>query len=139
MFAMPQTRTVRLPRNRREDAAVADASAAGSVSMPDVLITSQSEINQDVVAEKQAAGDYVVSVTPEFTIGDETARAVLDGHHSLEAALVDGVDPVLVEAGTVEHADEVAAGTVDPVLDAVSGTEVAAPAADATGDAAATE
>ena len=64
------------------------------------LITTQSYRDDAKVAEKQEAGDYVVLVTPEFSFDGDVARAVLDGHHSLEAALRDGVEPVLVEAGS---------------------------------------
>ncbi|MEQ1614468.1 MAG: hypothetical protein ABL904_17105 [Hyphomicrobiaceae bacterium] len=80
------------------------------------LITTQSYRDEARIAEKQAAGDYVVLVSPEFLFQDGTARVVLDGHHSLEAALRDGVNPILVEAGTGD-----AATWVKPILDASTG------------------
>lgn len=85
------------------------------------LITVQSYLDEATVAEKQAAGDYTVLVSPEFDLDGEQARVVLDGHHSLNAALRDGVAPELVEAGT-----EAAAGFVKPLLDATTRTPIAA-------------
>lgn len=77
------------------------------------LITTQSFRDPAIVADKQTAGDYVVLVTPEFMLNGEPARAVLDGHHSLQAAINDGVDPVLIECCTGD-----AGGRCNPVLDA---------------------
>lgn len=77
------------------------------------LITTQSFRDPATVTDKQTAGDYVVLVTPEFMLNGEPARAVLDGHHSLQAAINDGVDPVLIECCTGD-----AGGRCNPVLDA---------------------
>lgn len=91
-----------------------------SSPMPDKLITTQSFIDEDKVTEKQKNKDYTVSVSPQFTMPDgTTGRAVLDGHHSLEAARRDGVDPELIECGTASH-DEAEEGAVKPVLDALT-------------------
>lgn len=79
------------------------------------LVSTQSYRDPDTVAEKQAAGDYVVLVTPEFILDGEPARAVLDGHHSLAAAIADGVEPVLQEIGAGDSG-----GRTKPVLDACS-------------------
>ena len=71
-------------------------------------ITSQLERIEDIVSEKQAAGDYESSYV-EVTMDDgETIRLVMDGHHSHEAAKRDGVDVEWVDvtddyAGEIEH------------------------------------
>jgi len=79
------------------------------------LISTQSFRDDDTIAEKQESGDYVVLVTPEFSFQGAPARAVLDGHHSLAAACKDGVEPVLIEAGTTD-----ASHWVKPIRDARS-------------------
>ena len=61
------------------------------------LITSQSHIDAEIVAAKIADGDFDVQVSPAFEIGGSTYRVVMDGHHSLAAAIEAGVDPVIVE------------------------------------------
>jgi len=77
------------------------------------LITTQSFTDDDVVKEKQENHDYAVLVTPEFQLDGEPCRAVLDGHHSLEAARRDGVEPIMIEAGK-----DNAGGRTKPILDA---------------------
>jgi hypothetical protein len=67
------------------------------------LITSQHYVNKDIVAEKIAAEDFEVAVSPEFEIGGQTFRLVLDGHHSLAAAIEAGVEPEIVELTAREH------------------------------------
>ena len=62
------------------------------------IITSQSYINYDIVAEKSAARDYVVLVTPEIEVDGDVVRLIIDGNHSYQAAIDDGVEPELVEA-----------------------------------------
>lgn len=79
------------------------------------LVSTQSFRDPETVAEKQDAGDYVVLVTPEFMLNGVPTRAVLDGHHSLAAAIADGVDPVLQEIGAGDSG-----GRTKPVLDACS-------------------
>ena len=63
-------------------------------------ISSQLFRDEDTVAEKRDAGDYVVTVSPTFEINGDLYAVVLDGHHSHEAAKIDGVDPEYVEADT---------------------------------------
>ena len=57
------------------------------------LISSQRYINDEIVAAKQAAKDYTVMVGREIEIDGVTCRIVIDGHHSLKAAMLDGVEP----------------------------------------------
>ena len=57
------------------------------------IISSQRYLDENVVAEKQAAAEYVVTLA---TVGEY--RLVIDGHHSLEAARRDGVAPQYVES-----------------------------------------
>lgn len=61
-------------------------------------ISSQRFLDEAIVEIKRAARDYNVLVSPEFEIGGETYRVVLDGHHSLAAAREDGVEPEYREA-----------------------------------------
>nr|WP_010400665.1 hypothetical protein [Paracoccus sp. TRP] len=82
------------------------------------FITSQHYINNEIVAEKIAAGDFEVQVSPEFEIGGETFRVVMDGHHSLAAAIEAGVEPTIIEQDATEN-DRVAlldAGDVEAFL-----------------------
>lgn len=85
------------------------------------LITSQDYINDDIVAEKIAARDFEVFVSPAFEVGGMEYRAVLDGHHSLAAAIACGVDPVIVELTATED-DRIALiedANSDAFLDAI--------------------
>jgi hypothetical protein len=61
------------------------------------LISSQAYINDEIVSEKSEAQDYTVQVSPVFAIDGQEVRYVIDGNHSLQAALIDGVDPELEE------------------------------------------
>lgn len=64
------------------------------------LITNQTFVNSKKVAEKQKAKDYTVQVSPVFQ--DEKGqkcRIIIDGHHSLTAAIADGVTPEFEETG----------------------------------------
>lgn len=87
----------------------------------ELLISSQRYIDWDVVAEKIAAADYVVNVTPEFEIeGVGAVRAIIDGHHSYAAAIEAGVSPVFVELTATEN-DRIAlinSGDIDGYLEA---------------------
>jgi len=62
-----------------------------------MLITSQHYLNEETVASKIAARDFQVFVSPVVEFGGETFRVVMDGHHSLAAAIEAGVDPELIE------------------------------------------
>lgn len=63
------------------------------------LVTNQRHLDPMVVAEKVAARDYDVQVSP--ILADSAGmpyRVILDGHHSLVAARMAGVEPRFVEA-----------------------------------------
>jgi len=84
-------------------------------------ISSQRHIDADVVATKSAAGDYSIVVSPTFSVAGHEYEVVLDGHHSLAAALADGVEPVAAVATATVH-DAVALldrGEVEAFLAAV--------------------
>lgn len=57
------------------------------------LISSQRYRDAETIETKRSAKDYVVSITPEFELDGEIVRAIADGHHSYEAAMLDGVEP----------------------------------------------
>lgn len=67
------------------------------------LATSQHFLDEARVAEKAAAGDYEVMVSPEFSVRGRPYQAVLDGNHSLAAARRNGVEPDLIEATPQVH------------------------------------
>jgi hypothetical protein len=66
-------------------------------------ISSQHYLNDEIVAAKVAAGDFGVSVSPEFTYEGETFRVVLDGHHSLAAANEVGAEVECTELTATQH------------------------------------
>lgn len=65
------------------------------------LITNQLWLNPEIVEEKRVLCDYMVNVSPVIMDPDtgKQYRVVIDGHHSLEAARLDGMAPVLLEGG----------------------------------------
>lgn len=84
------------------------------------IITSQDFIDADVVAAKIASRDFEIQVSPAFEINGETFRVLMDGHHSLAAAIEVGVDPIIIEQGATDS-DRVAMladGNIDGFLDA---------------------
>ncbi|WP_173931411.1 hypothetical protein [Chelativorans sp. Marseille-P2723] len=88
--------------------------------MLNTLITSQHYIDEEIVAQKMAANDFEVQVSPAFEIGGEMFRVLMDGHHSLAAALNAGVDPIIVEQ-TASDNDRVALlqnGDIETFLEA---------------------
>jgi hypothetical protein len=68
-----------------------------------VLITSQSFRDEAIIAEKRAAKDYEITVSPKFEIDGDVYRVLIDGHHSFEAARLDGVEPECREATSQDH------------------------------------
>lgn len=60
------------------------------------LISAQAHRDDEIVASKIAAGDFEVQVSPVFVVGGIEYQVVVDGHHSLEAAKVAGVDAEFV-------------------------------------------
>lgn len=83
-----------------------------------MIISSQRYLDEDIVAEKIAAQDFVVHVSPAFEVDGDIYQVVLDGHHSLAAALESGVSPVYHEMGRQEHdaVGLIAKGEVDDFL-----------------------
>lgn len=63
------------------------------------LITNQSYLDEVLVAAKIAAQDFTVQLSPEFqTATGKRYRVVIDGHHSLAAAVRSGNVPVFVQS-----------------------------------------
>jgi hypothetical protein len=93
-----RTANIRVPsgagRLNAEGAKGGAVSAAAKFEEP-TLITHQSYLDPDVVAQKLAAKDFTVHVTPPFTRDGNTYQYVMDGHHALEAAKQAGVSPDL--------------------------------------------
>jgi hypothetical protein len=58
-----------------------------------MVITSQEHRDEETVEAKRAAKDYEVVLSPEFEIDGGVYQVIIDGHHSFEAARLDGVDP----------------------------------------------
>ena len=67
------------------------------------LITSQSFIDDETVAEKIAAADFEVFVSPEFEIDGVTYRVIMDGHHSFAAALESGAEMIITEQNATDN------------------------------------
>ena len=83
-------------------------------------ISSQKYRDEDTVNQKRAASDYVVTVSPTFEINGDLYAVVIDGHHSHEAAKIDGVAPEYREANT-QDSDRIQIlldGDVDGFLEA---------------------
>ena len=86
-----------------------------------MIITSQSHRDEATIAEKRSARDYEVTISPEFEIDGETYQVIIDGHHSFEAARLDGVEPEFRIATNQDHdaIGLIADGKVDEFLEAV--------------------
>jgi len=85
------------------------------------LISSQDYLDDDKIQEKRKSKDYVVQISPEFEVDGEKFRVILDGHHSLAAALEDEVSPEFVEQNPSDN-DRIAIldrGDIDEFLEAV--------------------
>lgn len=66
--------------------------------MSNKIISSQHYLDDSIVAIKLADCDYGVTLSPEFEFDGLRLRVVLDGHHSLAAARIAGVEPEYAEA-----------------------------------------
>lgn len=62
-----------------------------------ILITNQEYLDDEKVKEKSAKMDYEVQVSPVFRFGGKDYRIIIDGHHSLAAAINDDAMPVFAE------------------------------------------
>jgi len=85
--------------------------------MNETIISSQRYTDDATVEAKRAARDYVVTIGKPIEVDGETYRVVIDGHHSMAAAIADGVDPVYVVASAID-CDREAIDDVDDYLDA---------------------
>ena len=56
------------------------------------IITAQEFIDAAIVADKIANSDFTVQLSPAFEVNGEEFQVVVDGHHSLAAAIEAGVD-----------------------------------------------
>jgi hypothetical protein len=86
-----------------------------------MIISSQRYVDEEIVAEKIAAEDFEVMLSPEFEIDGATYQIVLDGHHSLQAAKQAGVAPSFWVADCSDH-DAIGlleAGAIDDFMIAV--------------------
>lgn len=85
------------------------------------LITSQARIYDDVVEAKRAEGDYDVQVSPIFEIDGQPVRFIIEGIHSLKAAMLDSVEPELEEydASECDAISYLDKGDVDGFINAV--------------------
>lgn len=82
------------------------------------IISSQRYISEEIVAEKIGSEDFEVQVSPVFEIDGQQYRVVMDGHHSLEAAMQSGVEPVWCEqdASDNDHIALLESGEVEDFL-----------------------
>ena len=81
-------------------------------------ISAQEYRDEEIVAQKLEARDFEVQVSPVFEVDSVQYRVVIDGHHSLEAAKLAGVEPEFVEQSSSDN-DTVAlllAGNVEDFL-----------------------
>jgi hypothetical protein len=67
------------------------------------LTSTQRYLNGNVVTSKAKGKDFETAVSPEFEINGEKYRAVLDGHHSIAAALITKNTPKFVEHSTADN------------------------------------
>jgi hypothetical protein len=86
-----------------------------------MIITSQDHRDEQIIEAKRTAKDYEVVLSPEFEIDGETYQVIIDGHHSFEAARLDGVEPEFRLATSQDHdaIGMIARGEVDQFLEAV--------------------
>lgn len=80
-------------------------------------ISSQRHRDEEIIETKRSASDYVVMLGKEIEIDGEVYQIIIDGHHSYEAAMLDGVNPVYVEA-TATDCDRELIEDLDDYLEA---------------------
>jgi hypothetical protein len=68
-----------------------------------MIISSQRFLDENIIEEKKLNEDYEVMLSPEFIIDGEKYQVILDGHHSLAAAISNGVDPEYWTADASDH------------------------------------
>lgn len=69
------------------------------------MISSFRDLDSALVAEMRETQNYKVTLYPIVAYGVEYL-VVTDGHHSLEAAKLDGVEPLFCTLPASEYADE---------------------------------
>jgi hypothetical protein len=67
------------------------------------LISGQEFRSEAIIAEKIANQDFEVYVSPAFEFAGDTYQVVMDGHHSYDAAILAGVEPVIIEQTATDN------------------------------------
>jgi len=67
------------------------------------MISSQRYLDDAIVAAKIAAGNFVVTLSPEFEIDGVAYSVVMDGHHAYAAARESGVAPEFREVSDADN------------------------------------
>lgn len=83
------------------------------------LISSQAYRDEAIISAKREAQDYTVRIAWLPELGEDVA-VILDGHHSLCAAILDGAAPVYVvvsDADTMAGRDDMAAWLERHIID----------------------
>jgi hypothetical protein len=75
--------------------------------MSTIIISSQRYLDETIVEEKRNNEDYNVTVSPAFEVDGINYQIVMDGHHSLAAAKLDGIEPEYTIA-TLQTSDAIA-------------------------------
>lgn len=81
-----------------------DTASKTQTGTMDDVISSQAFRDPAVVQAKRDARDYAVT-TITITVGGTTYRVVLDGHHSMDAAELDGAEVEWVDADAGAYAE----------------------------------
>lgn len=83
------------------------------------IISSQEFRDEEIVNIKRIAKDYDVLLSPVFEVDSEVFQVVLDGHHSYEAAKLDGVQPHFTVASATlnDNVALLASGDVETFLE----------------------
>lgn len=69
------------------------------------IISSQRHLNEEIIESHMGGDDFTVSLSPVFEFEGGRYQVVLDGHHRLEAARRNGVEPEFVELTAIDHDD----------------------------------
>lgn len=84
------------------------------------LISSQSFIDENIVADKIANEDFEVQISPAFEIDGVEYAVIQDGHHSYRAAIEAGVEPefIIQTASDNDRIALLADGDIETFLEA---------------------
>lgn len=82
------------------------------------IISTQRYTDDTTIEAKRGARDYTVSLSPAFALNGELVQLVLDGHHSLAAAIMDDAPPeyITLTASQVDTVALLEAGKVEDFL-----------------------